>query len=209
MKKLDYILFLFISFVFIFSCNTEAKFGFRKKVKVSDHKTAQTIIKSHVTKPEIKADNIDTCEIITASSADEKIILPQTFQPKILTGKLLSKKFEIKKNIEQQNERIFPYKKSNNSDVNNFALLGFILASLSLLIVLVGFFIAPAFVVYLTIFLGSAGFILSLIGLIQILLNRRKYRGLGFAISGMIIGLLSILILIFLILFIISLFLNI
>ena len=116
---------------------------------------------------------------------------------------------KLKKNIEQQNERIFPYKKSNNSDVNNFALLGFILASLSLLIVLVGFFIAPAFVVYLTIFLGSAGFILSLIGLIQILLNRRKYRGLGFAISGMIIGLLSILILIFLILFIISLFLNI
>ncbi|MEI6507241.1 MAG: hypothetical protein WCO54_02085 [Bacteroidota bacterium] len=90
------LLYLSIFFsIFIISCNTEAKFGFRKKIKDDEQPTAKTITKPKVTKVEIK--NIDTTseEIITSSIEDEKIFLPKTEQHHLN----ISPTYSIKKTV--------------------------------------------------------------------------------------------------------------
>jgi len=178
MKKLDYILFLFISFVFIFSCNTEAKFGFRKKVKVSEHKTAQTIIKSHVTKPEIKADNIDTCEIITASIADEKINSSEIQQHNSSVIPSISIK-KINANSTTQNKKtVNPV---TEKKLNILSILGFFIGIIGALFTLA---FSTKFIWLLLAILTSL--ILCFIGLNQVITKPERYYGKGFAIAGII-----------------------
>ncbi len=166
--------FLLISLFFVFSCNTEAKFGFREKVKVETHSIAKSIVKPHITEPEIKVDNIDTCEIITTSVTDEKIILPHT-PPQYKTSNSIKKIFADSRNQEKKNDDPIPEK-----ELNRPAIVGFLLTLLELmLLVKVGFF---------ALLLLIPALVLSIIGYIQISNHREKYRGLGFATFGILFG---------------------
>jgi len=167
------ITYLFISLIFIFSCNTEAKFGFREKVKVDNHTTAKIIAKPHVTKPEEKKVDTDTSEIITANSSDENLILPQT--PPYKTSISIKKLFTDSTNKKKKNDVPIPEKQLNRP-----AFVGFLLHFLGLMLIgKLGFF---ALIVLIP------AFVLSIIGYFQIDNHREKYRGFGFAILGVFFG---------------------
>lgn len=182
MKNIKENLLLFISIIFIFSCNTEAKFGFRKKVKVENHTTAKTIATPHVTKAEIKVDNVDTCEMIIASIDDEKIILPKIEQHHFTISPSLSIKkiFTDTTNQKKKSAEPLPEKKENN------------FAMTSLAFGIVGFF-TLSFGVLLPILCSLTALILGFIGLIQINSNPEKYEGTGYAVAGITLGILCLL----------------
>lgn len=82
----------------------------------------------------------------------------------------------------------------DNRKTNTLGLLGFILSLLSLLMLFVGGNVAAAVIFLLA---AIAGFVLSLLGLLQTSNNKDKYKNIGFPIAGVAVGgLLTILILI-------------
>ncbi len=186
--------FLYIGLIFIFSCNTEAKFGFLKKVKVENHSIAKTIAKFHVTKPDEKKVDVDTCEIITANIANEKIILPQAQQHNFSVSPSISSKKIL---FDSTNHKIKIAEPKLEKELNIPAFIGLILGMIDL----IGFIrilfnlTYPNYVINLLgiLFLvGIAAIIFSIIGLIQINSNTEKKKGRGSAIFGLTFGLLAI-----------------
>ena len=177
------LLYLSIFFsIFIISCNTEAKFGFRKKIKADEQPTAKTIAKHRAAKVETK--NIDTAteEIITSRIADEKIVLPKNkFQKNLITEGYLTKKV-ISKNTGPKKAKDEPLVEQK---LCTTAVVGFVLSIIGGLGVVL--FITSGFIIPFII-IGGIGFILSFIGLIQILSNYEEYEGLAYSIFGIILG---------------------
>ena len=173
--------YLFISLIFIFSCNTEAKFGFRKKVKVENHSIAKTIAKPHISKTEIKVDNTDTCEIITASNADEKTISPQTLKHNYSVAPSISIKKIL---VDSTNQKKKNDNALNKKELNIPAFLGFIFDYAILILPTIEFLNIQNQISILDPVLFLIALSLSLIGYYQIKHTKEKYWGLGFAYFG-------------------------
>ena len=186
------IYYLLFTSIFFFSCS-EAKFGFLKKVKVESHTETKNIVKSTVSKPDIKIIDTDSSEIITANSSDENLILTQKQQTNFSVASPISSKKIVVNSINQKKKIDDPIPKK---ELNENASLGFLLCITGLIGLILT---APVLLqsnvsilskIFVIIFLSFClgGFILSLIGLIQILKNHSKYKGVGYSILGLIIG---------------------
>jgi len=180
---------LFLCLIFIFSCNTEQKFGFRKKIKVEENKYAETIAKSNAAKPELKIIETENPEIAVASVSKEKIILPEIQKSKSLSFQKIFERKNIK--VESIRKKRAPIKNNyfDQTKINKAGFIGFILSIISLLGIALAF-VAPEFLFLLI--LGIPAFILCLIGLIQIAMNPDEYKGIGYAFGGIFISLISI-----------------
>jgi len=186
-----------ISLSFLFnSCTIEKRFGYREKIKVDK----QSII---VEQNKISTNND---EIITASNSPiilidivnkdnqentansnclkAKIETPNVKKnEKVLLGKptnqienSVTHSFLVRDKIVSPS-KVYKLKDNDGKSTNGMALAGFICA-------LAGLFIAA-------ILLGPLGIIFSAIGLVSILNNQEKYKGLGFAIAGLIVGIID------------------
>ena len=194
-NKLSYLL---ITLVFIFSCS-EAKFGFREKVKVENHSIAKTINKPHVTKSDEKKVDTDTSEIITANSSEENLILPQTLPHTTIAKKLppsiTEKKVEAR--IPKKSHSVNP----DDKQLNIPAFAGFLLDIIEIVLITL-MLKGVAYYAYIDLLffcIPIAAFILSIIGIIQIANHREKYSGFGFALFGVIFSSIFLLFLVLLI----------
>ena len=163
-NAVSYILQL-ISLLFILSCNTEARFGFREKVKVDNHPIVNVIRKRvDILKTEAIAVDTKNIETITSSAYAEKRVAVFINQTKTqipiinLSGKIISETFEKKFKSPD------PIIKEDNRIRNELAYRGFIYS--------------------LTVFLAWLGLIFCVIALVEIFKNPNKYKGKGYAIAG-------------------------
>jgi len=196
--------------IFFFSCNTEAKFGFRKKIKANVQATAKTITKPKLAKVETKSIDSTTEEIITSSIADEKIILPKTEQHHFKTSPSFSINKIVADSTNQKKNSVATLPKKK---LNTLSMLGLLLGITGFIGNISGILILYLVTqtVYLIIpFLLSSilAIVLSSYGLKQIRYNPEKYSGKGFGIAGIILGIIGLLILIIFLMLILGLLVN-
>ncbi len=171
--------------IFIISCNTEAKFGFRKKIKVDAQPTAKIITKPKTSKIETKIIDTTTEEIITSSIENEKIILPKTEQHHLNFSPSFSIKKIVGDSTNQNKKSVEPIAPKK---INFIAILGLTLSLISFLGLFIYFTSHMVDKDILTILiLGGVGFMVSIGGLT---LNQKKYGGQTLSFIG--IGLSAI-----------------
>lgn len=142
MKNSKHYLQLLICLLFIFSCNTEAKFGFRKKNKVDNHPTAYVNRKKVDTQKAetIKVDS-EIVEITIANASTEKKVAPIIDEIKNQIPEINLSHKVIPNTSEKKTESM----KDDGRILNKYALGGFIMGIASIASVIVSIFshIAP------------------------------------------------------------------
>ena len=174
--------------ILINSCSSEKRFGFREKVKVDN---SRNVVRLHQKSP-VKTDEIITVsnetKIISAESQNEitepqKLEINTENQVVNTEVKILVKKQITSPKMVNSNKNFTPQKADKSNDdggkkTNGLALTGFILA-------LAGLFIAA-------VILGPLAIVFSAIGMALILSNSDKYKGIGFAITGLVLGIIDL-----------------
>lgn len=182
----------------IISCNTGARYGYRKKVKADNQPTVVNT-RTKVVIPKIESIKLITenMEATNSYASTEKnyepSYEPSNSQPQIHISKIVLNKKIIKHNS-KKTDILTPIEKHDERITNKFALLGFILPFYLLLIsnILIG---ESGFLIVISTLLISL--ILSIIGFVQIKKHPNKYKGKGYAIVPlMIYGLLIFVLLI-------------
>jgi hypothetical protein len=176
---------ILLSFL-INSCSSEKRFGFREKVKVDYSRNEIKKNKKANEKPD---------DLITVSNEQQNIPLetksgftnPQKVETSTVSQSAKRKEIILKEKqitstkLISSNVKLIPQKEFKSNDdgekkTSGLALTGFILA-------LAGLFLAA-------VILGPLAIVFSAIGLAMIL-GSGKYKGLGFAITGLVLGVID------------------